>query len=98
MTLIINLKLYGKQLIQSLRIVFRKVLLQQKVALREKLWYNHFQNFLSPPSLLRVILMKSFHLKNCNYPTDTIDMDELVLVVKSLSSYKASCNSNPKTQ
>jgi hypothetical protein len=80
--------------------------------LREKNYgIINFNNLLSPPSSaesnaddeeLPTGIRQSFS-KNCNFRTDTIDMDELVLAVKSLSSDKACgldkvCYSNPKTK
>jgi hypothetical protein len=55
---------------------------------REKLWYNHFNNPLSLPSSVESNssnkeLPAGIHqaFKNCNFRTDTIAMDELVLLV-----------------
>jgi hypothetical protein len=87
-----------EQLIQSLGIAFRKVLLQQKATQRER-------NY----GTITLIIFLVLHLpstesnaddeelptgihqafKSCNFRTDTIDMDELFLAVKSLSSDKA---------
>jgi hypothetical protein len=71
--------------------VFRKVDVES-----EKSWYIHFYNLLSPPSSgesntdneeLPTGIHQTF--KSCNFCTDTIDMNELVLEVESLSSDKA---------
>jgi hypothetical protein len=58
--------------------------------------YNHFNNLLCPPSSAESNaddeeLPTGIHLafKNCNFRLDTIDLDELVLAVKSFSSDKA---------
>ena len=63
---------------------------------RENLWYNHFNNLLSPPPSTDNIsddedLPTGIHkeFKNCNFRTDIIDMDELVEAAKSLALDKA---------
>jgi hypothetical protein len=65
---------------------------------RKKLWYTHFKNLLSPPSSAESNtdneeLPTGIHqaFKNCNFRTDTIDMDELVLVVQSSLSSDKTC-------
>jgi Reverse transcriptase (RNA-dependent DNA polymerase) len=63
---------------------------------REKLWNNHFNNLLSPPSSAESNtdteeLPTGIHqaFKDCNFRMETIDTDEIVLAVKFLSSDKA---------
>jgi hypothetical protein len=58
--------------------------------------YNHFNYLFSPPSSAEsnaddeeLPTGKHQAFKNCNFRTDTIELDELVLAVKSLSSDKA---------
>jgi hypothetical protein len=74
--------------------VSKGIITVESDAEREKLWYNHFNNLLSPPSSAESNadneeLPTGIHqaFKDCYLRTET-DMDELVLPVKSSSSDK----------
>jgi hypothetical protein len=75
--------------------ISKGIIIAERDAERNQLWYNHFNNLLSPPTSaesntgnedLSRGIDQAFN--NQNYRADIIDKDELVLAVKSLSSDK----------